>query len=112
MRFVSYNILDGGAGRAAPIAEAIEAQRADVVALVEADDAEVVERIAKRLGMDWIRGDGNSHAAAILRRQTIVETINHAPLEPGLSKCFLEARIGAGTREIVIGVVHLHAHAK
>jgi len=112
MRFVSYNILEGGTGRADPIAEVIEAQRADVVALVEADDVEVVERIAKRLKMDWIHAQGNSHAAAILSRKTIIETLNHAPLEPGLSKCFLEARIDADGRELIVGVLHLHAHAK
>ena len=34
MRIVSYNILDGGEGRADPLAEVIEAQRPEVVALV------------------------------------------------------------------------------
>ena len=39
MRIVRYNILDGGEGRADPLAEVIEAQRPDLVALVEATDA-------------------------------------------------------------------------
>jgi endonuclease/exonuclease/phosphatase family metal-dependent hydrolase len=112
MRMVSYNILDGGTGRADPIAEVIEAQRADVVALIEADDLEVVERIARRLKMDWVRGEGNSHAAAILSKGTIVESINHAPLEAGLSKCFLEAKIAGNRGEVIVGAVHLHAHAR
>src|SRR5437763_603660 len=111
MRFVSYNILDGGTGRADPIAEVIEAQRADVVALVEADDGDVVERIARRLNMDWVRGEGNSHSVAVLSRKSIVESINYAPLEAGLSKCLLEARIEGDGSELVVGVVHLHAHA-
>ena len=34
MRLVSYNILDGGEGRADPLAEVIEAQRPDVIGLV------------------------------------------------------------------------------
>ena len=38
MRIVSYNILDGGVGRADPIAEVLLAQRPDVVGLVEADE--------------------------------------------------------------------------
>ena len=46
MRLVSYNILDGGEGRADPLAEVLLAQRADVVVLLEADQISVVERIA------------------------------------------------------------------
>jgi len=112
MRFVSYNILDGGTGRADPIAEVIEAQRADVVALVEADDVEVVERIARRLGMDYVRGEGNSHSVAILSKRTMVESINHAPLERGISKCFLEAKIQRDGGELSVCALHLHAHAR
>jgi endonuclease/exonuclease/phosphatase family metal-dependent hydrolase len=96
-------------GRADPLAEVIEAQRADVVALVEADDGEVVERIAKRLKMEVVRGEGNSHTAAFLSRHTIVESINHAALNAGLSNCFLEARIATGEMEIAIGVAQLDA---
>ena len=36
MRICSYNILDGGEGRADPLAEVILAQRPDIVAIVEA----------------------------------------------------------------------------
>ena len=35
MRLVSYNILDGGTGRADKLADVIAAQRADLVALIE-----------------------------------------------------------------------------
>ena len=59
MRIVSYNILDGGEGRADPLAEVIEAQRPDVVALVEATDLTVIERIARRLGFDYVHAPGN-----------------------------------------------------
>src|SRR3954447_8967059 len=93
MRIFSYNILDGGEGRADPLAEVIEAQRADVVALVEASDPAVIERIAGRLKMDFVQGTGPSQASAILSRWTIRESINHAPLRPGLSKSLLEATL-------------------
>src|SRR5580765_3015494 len=108
MRIVSYNILDGGEGRADPIAEVIEAQRADVVALVEATDLTVIERIANRLGMDYVHAPGNKQASALLSRWTIRDSVNHALLRPGISKSLLEATLvdPAGS-EWTIGVVHL-----
>lgn len=112
MRIATYNILDGGQGRADPIGEVIEAQRPDIVALVEADDADVVGRLAGRLGMDSIHSAGNSHALALLSRWPIVETINHSPLHSALSKGLLEARVAEPHgAPWVIGVLHLHAHA-
>ena len=62
MRIVTYNILNGGEGRADPLAEVIEAQRADIVGLTEADDPAVLERIANRLKMDYIHAVGERHA--------------------------------------------------
>src|SRR4051812_36540958 len=93
MRIVSYNILDGGEGRADPLAEVIEAQRPDVVALVEAEDLNVVERIAKRVKMDFVHAPGNAHASVLMSRWTIRESINHAPLRPDLEKSLLEATV-------------------
>ena len=112
MRIVSYNILDGGEGRADPVAEVIEAQRPDVVALVEAEDLTVVERIARRLKMDYVQAVGRSHASALLTRYAIRNSVNHALLRDGLTKSLLEATVidGRGA-EWSFGVVHLHAHA-
>lgn len=112
MRIVSYNILLGGEGRADPLAEVIEAQRPDVVALVEAIDLDVVNRIAKRLGMDYVHAAGNSLASVLMSRWPIRDSINHAPQHPELSKSLLEATVvvpAAG--EWSFGVVHLHHHA-
>jgi len=112
MRMVSYNILDGGEGRADALGTVIECQRPDVVALVEADSTAVVEQLAARLDMDFIHAPGNSHASALLSGWPIRDTINHAPLHPVLTKSLLEATVvdpvGA---EYVLGVLHLHAHA-
>ena len=108
MRIISYNILDGGVGRADPLAEVIEAQRPDVVGLVEADDLAVVERIANRLKMDYVHAIGNSHAVALLARDPILESVNYAPLEPRLSKCFLDAKVQTSRGEIVLAIIHLH----
>ncbi len=113
MRIVSYNILDGGEGRADPLAEVIEAQRPDVVALIEAIDQTVVERVANRLKMDFIIAVGKKGASALLSRWPIAETINHAMLRPGISKSFLEAVVIEPQTQTrwPIGVIHLHAHA-
>jgi endonuclease/exonuclease/phosphatase family metal-dependent hydrolase len=110
MRIVSYNILDGGEGRADPLAEVIQAQRPDVVGLVEAEFAPVVERIASRLGMDFVTGLGNSaRASALLSRWPIAESINHAALRPDMSKSLLEATVLVpDLGPVVFGVLHLH----
>lgn len=93
MRLVSYNILDGGIGRADPLAEVILAQRPDIVALIEADDLSVVERIASRAKMDYIHATGGAKGAAILSRWNIIETIDHALLHPIGPRALVEARI-------------------
>jgi endonuclease/exonuclease/phosphatase family metal-dependent hydrolase len=112
MRLVSYNILDGGEGRADPLAEVIEAQRPDIVCLVEADDPVVVERIAKRLSMDFIIAPGKGHSSALLSRYPIQQTINHAALDQRLTRSFLEATVlDPAGKEWPIGVLHLPAGA-
>jgi endonuclease/exonuclease/phosphatase family metal-dependent hydrolase len=112
MRVVTYNILNGGEGRADPLAEVLEAQRADVICLVEADVPAVVERIARRLSMDFIVASGRGHCSALLSRFPIQQTINHAALDKQLSRSFLEALVvdPAGD-QWPIGVMHLPAGA-
>ncbi len=112
MRVVSYNILDGGEGRADPLAEVIEAQRPDVVALVEAEDLTVVERMARRLKMDYVHAPGRRQASALLTRYAIRDSVNHALLRDGMTKSFLEAAlVDDDGDEWSVGVVHLHHHA-
>jgi endonuclease/exonuclease/phosphatase family metal-dependent hydrolase len=112
MRIVSYNILDGGAGRAEQLGRVIESARPDVVGLVEAEDAGVVEALAARLNMDFIHAPGNKKASALLSRFPIRHSINHAPLHPRLSKSLLEAAVvDPSSTEWTFGVLHLHARA-
>jgi endonuclease/exonuclease/phosphatase family metal-dependent hydrolase len=112
MRIVTYNILNGGEGRADPLAEVLEAQRPDVVALIEADVTTVTERIAKRLGMDFIVAPGNGHSSALLSRYPIQQSINYAALDRRLSRSFLEASVmDPSGKEWPIGVLHLPAGA-
>ena len=54
MRLVSYNILDGGTGRADALGDVLAAMRPDLVALVEAEDVAVVDHIARRLDMQFL----------------------------------------------------------
>src|SRR5436309_3045363 len=113
MRIISYNILDGGEGRADPLAEVIEAQRPDVVALVEASDLAVIERIANRLKFDFVQASTENKASALLTRYTIRESINHGLLREGLSKSLLETTLlDDRDEQWVLGVLHLHAHAR
>ncbi len=118
MRLVSYNILDGGEGRADPLAEVVLAQRPDVVGLVEADDPEVVRRIARRLSMDYVFApgkpgrSGREKTSALLSGFPIVSSLNHGRLRPELTKSFVMATLRTpGGGEIDVGVVHLHARA-
>jgi endonuclease/exonuclease/phosphatase family metal-dependent hydrolase len=112
VRLFSYNILDGGEGRADPLAEVIEAQRADLVALIEADNSDVLERISRRLGMEVICGKGKRHSVALLSRWPIVRSINHAALPPR-PDCLLEVVVReAAGEELTLGILHLHPHAR
>jgi endonuclease/exonuclease/phosphatase family metal-dependent hydrolase len=110
---VSYNIMTGGEGRADPLCEVLLAQNADVVGLVEAEDPTVLERIARRMNMDCVQAMGNeSGASALLSRFPIRDSINYAPLRPGLSKSFLQASVVEPQGRIwQFGVVHLHHRA-
>jgi endonuclease/exonuclease/phosphatase family metal-dependent hydrolase len=112
MRIVSYNILNGGQGRADPLTEVILAQRADVVVLVEADDPDVVRHIARRLNMDFVHADAGSHAGAILSRWPMKMSINHAATEGHWMNAFVEAHVidPAGVEWPIVGV-HFAAHA-
>lgn len=109
MRIVSYNLLDGGEGRADPVAEVILAQHADIVALVEADDLSVVERIARRTKMDFVHAGGTSHASALLSRWPISQSVNWGQIHhKKLQNSLLEAAVqDPSGKTWTIGVVHL-----
>src|SRR4051812_46858331 len=112
MRIVSYNILTGGEGRADPLAEVLLAQRADVIGLVEAEDPAVLERIAKRLNMDYVQAVGESgSASALLSRFPIRDSVNHGLIHKGISKSLLQASVSGPQGTWQFGVVHLHARA-
>jgi endonuclease/exonuclease/phosphatase family metal-dependent hydrolase len=112
MRIVSYNILDGGEGRADPLAEVILARSPDVVCLLEADDRAVLERISKRLKMEYVLATAGRDGVALFSRWPIVQSVDHAVFREGFTGSFLEAVFAEpGGREWPIGVVHLSAQA-
>lgn len=112
MRVVSYNILDGGLGRADPIAEILVAQQADVICLIEADDDWVLDRLARRLGMDRIVGQARRHNVAIFSRWPIRGSWNYAPMLPATGNPFLLAEVlSPAGRALPIAAVHLHPRA-
>jgi endonuclease/exonuclease/phosphatase family metal-dependent hydrolase len=111
MRVASYNILDGGQGRADPIAEVLVGQRADVVALVEAERAEVTGRIARRLGMQVVPGEGPRRSVAVLTRLPVLASVNHAHRDGGPRAC-LEVVVETAAGEVPVFVVHLLPHRR
>ena len=76
MRLISYNLMNGGEGRADPIAEVLLGRSPDVVGLHEATDDAVLRRIAARLRMAFVVADGPGGRVALLSRLPILETAN------------------------------------
>jgi exodeoxyribonuclease-3 len=91
VRFLTYNIREGGVGRAEQLAEVISSANPDFVALQEAGDPAVVERIASIAGFDrW--ESRPSHSTGFLSRAPVLEhawrhlpRTRHAVLEVALA---------------------------
>lgn len=81
LRLVSYNIMTGGEGRADPIAEVLLAQKADIIGIHEAENAEVLSRLAKRLRMEFVVAASVSGSVAVFSRFPILATLNVALLQ-------------------------------
>ena len=94
MRLLTYNIREGGVGRAELIAEVIKAASPDVVALQEARDPAVVERIAGLAGFRF-SGSRLSHSTGFLSNVPVLSygwrhppRTRHALLEVSLADGF------------------------
>lgn len=78
MRLLTYNIREGGVGRAEMIAEVISKADPDVVALQEAVNPSVTERIAQLAGFEhW--GSQMSHSAGFLSKVPVKQHAWHRP---------------------------------
>src|SRR5256885_9671748 len=87
LRLLTYNIREGGLGRAEEIAEVIKAARPDVVALQEARVPTIVEQIAKLAGFDSF-GSQLSYSTGFLSKMPVMnfqwrqpQRTRHAVLE-------------------------------
>ena len=104
MRFLTYNIREGGLGRAEAIAEVIKAARPDVVALQEARDPEVVLRIAQLAGFRH-SGSRPSHSTGFLSNIPVIDYAWRQP--PRTRHALLEVRLIEGFPRVF--VLHLRA---
>ena len=91
MRFLTYNIREGGTGRVDQLAEVIKAANADFVALQEARDPVIVERIATLAGFAAF-GSRRMHSTGFLSRIPVLDfawrhprRTRHALLEVSLA---------------------------
>jgi len=96
VRLLTYNIREGGIGRADVIAEVIDAARPDVVALQEARNPAVVERIAQIAGFPYW-GSRGLHSTGFLSRVPVIAhelILNAVEQSAQLSRAPLLAPLG------------------
>lgn len=104
MRLLTYNIREGGVGRTAEIAEVIKAASPDVVALQEARDPIVVERIARLAGFPYW-GSRRAHSTGFLSQVPVLEYAWRHP--PRTRHALLEVSLAGGFPRVFI--LHLRA---
>jgi len=104
LRLLTYNIREGGVGRAAQIAEVITAANPDVVALQEARNPAVVEQIAKLAGFRFF-GSRTSHSTGFLSNVPVLAYDWRHP--PRTRHALLEVSLADGYPRIF--VLHLRA---
>lgn len=114
LRIATYNILLGGEGREDLIGDVIERSDADVVAVQEATDLVLIERLADRLGMSVSVGEPSDPASklnvVVLSRVPVHRTHNHR--HSGMLRTHLEVEVRPASRALsAVGlhVVHLAA---
>jgi exonuclease III len=92
LRVVTYNLYFGGRDQVEAIHDVLAQIKADVIALNEADDAEVVATLAQRLGLYhvWAQGSGDRHIAT-LSRFPVLEW--HIYNRPPLTQAVLEIKV-------------------
>ena len=104
MRLLTYNIREGGVGRAEEIAEVIKAANPDVGALQEARNPAVVEQIARLAGFRF-SGSRLSHSTGFLSNVPVLGYDWRHP--PRTRHALLEVSLADGYPRIF--VLHLRA---
>jgi len=112
LKFMTYNILDGGIGREDYILQVLDAVRPDIVLLQEVYSQEFLDKIAHILDMNFLFIKGNSKRhLGLLSRFPIVSSTNYHPFPP-IRRALLEAEIEylPNKRLFVFGVHLLALH--
>jgi len=104
VRLLTYNIREGGVGRAEELAEVIRAANPDVVALQEARHPELVERLATLAGFRF-SGSRRSHSTGFLSRVPVLDYAWRHP--PRTRHALLELSLADGLPRVF--VLHLRA---
>ena len=104
MRLLTYNIREGGVGRAEELAEVIRAANPDVVALQEARHPELEERLATLAGFRF-SGSRRSHSTGFLSRVPVLDYAWRHP--PRTRHALLELSLADGLPRVF--VLHLRA---
>ncbi|HEX9924929.1 MAG TPA: endonuclease/exonuclease/phosphatase family protein [Anaerolineae bacterium] len=106
LRVLTYNLYLGGADRLEAIYTVLAHAGADLIALTEADDPQVVVTLAERLQMHhiWAEGSGDRHIATLARRPILSWDIHKTP---PLTQAVLETTLDLASKPISIYNVHL-----
>ncbi len=109
MRIAAYNILEGGKGRLDPLAETLGVIDADLVAVIEANDADAIAYFAARYGYEYVMAESPTTRfhVALLSRWPIVEAINLGVRHPQLSRAAMRATVGLDDAALQLLVLHL-----
>jgi len=109
MRWLTYNILNGGTGRLDPLAETLAYLDADVVGLVEAGDPDGVTYLANKLGYTAALAESPTCAlhVALLTRVPMERMVNCGVRHPRLNRAALEAICRIDGQRVRIMVMHL-----
>lgn len=108
LRAMTYNILVGGDDRIPFIRDVIRSQNPDLVAIQEANRRDLMESLARDLGMNLVFGEANSDFhVALLTRLPVARTRNHRLAE--LHKTLLEVEVAWEGRPLRVFTTHLKA---
>lgn len=113
-RVLSYNIRLGGSGHVEQLSKMIQSVRPDIVGLVEATDARVIEELASRLNMQFrITGEGMRERdwhIAVLSRLPIIQSNIHTRPAVLTRRHLLEVQVeGTDGQPLTVFVIHLTA---
>ncbi|MFQ5614371.1 MAG: endonuclease/exonuclease/phosphatase family protein [Anaerolineae bacterium] len=105
LRVLTYNLYLGGADRLEAIYSVLAQVKADVIALTEADDRDVVAALAGRLGLRhiWAEGSGQRHIATLSRFPILNWQVYRTP---PLTQAVLETTLGLAGGSLSIYNVH------